>query len=475
MQILTLSLTLALAGAASALPTNPAALARGLEAVRADAIRSDLTFLASDELQGRDTPSLGLRVAARYLVARVSRLGFTPAGENGTFYDPYELVQVGLDLDATRARLVDGAELTFGEDYFFGSDGFRDLELEGELVFVGRATAQELRAAELEGRIALAWDDPEASETERLQLLTRAGALGAVYLQLPEVGYKRVDRIARYSKRRAEKGALRVRVQDELPEVFLTEHGAGLLGADMEKLVLGTVLPQRFAERRARSADSAQHVVENVAALWPGSDPELRDEVIVLSAHYDHVGVENEEVYNGADDNGSGTSGLLAIADALKEYGPMRRSVLLLWVSGEEKGLKGSYAWTVAPTLPEGYRAVCDLNIDMIGRNAPDMLLITPTKERPEYNALVQLAEQHAPSEGFPKLGGCDDYWERSDHMNFAENLGIPVAFLFSDVHPDYHQPTDDVEKIDFDKIRRVTRLMLRVLDGLQEDSLLAR
>jgi Zn-dependent M28 family amino/carboxypeptidase len=150
----------------------------------------------------------------------------------------------------------------------------------------------------------------------------------------------------------------------------------------------------------------------------------------------------------------------------------MRRSVLLTWVSGEEKGLWGSEAWTKKPSLPAGHRAVCNINIDMIGRNAPGKLLITPTKALKEYNGLTRLAESLAPSEGFPSLGSCDDYWARSDHMNFARNLGIPVAFLFSDVHADYHQPSDTPDKIDYDKIGRVTRLVLRMLDGLQDDQL---
>ena len=108
----------------------------------------------------------------------------------------------------------------------------------------------------------------------------------------------------------------------------------------------------------------------------------------------------------------------------------------------------------------------------MIGRNEPAKLLITPTKELKEYNGLTRLAETLAPLEGFPKLGSCDEYWQRSDHMNFADNLHIPVAFLFSDVHEDYHEPTDDADKIDCDKIRRVVRLVVRMLDGLQENAL---
>jgi Zn-dependent M28 family amino/carboxypeptidase len=164
--------------------------------------------------------------------------------------------------------------------------------------------------------------------------------------------------------------------------------------------------------------------------------------------------------------------GLLALAEALSEYGPMRRSVLLLWVSGEEKGLWGSAAWSKAPTLAAGQRAVCDINIDMIGRNAPGKLLITPTREHDEYNGLTRLAESLAPLEGFPELGGCDDYWHRSDHISFAQHLRVPVTFLFADVHADYHKPTDTPDKIDYDKIRRVTRLVLRMLDGLQSDQL---
>jgi Zn-dependent M28 family amino/carboxypeptidase len=198
----------------------------------------------------------------------------------------------------------------------------------------------------------------------------------------------------------------------------------------------------------------------------------LSKEVILVSAHYDHVGVTNGVVYPGADDNGSGSMGLLALAEALAEYGPMRRSVMLLWVSGEEKGLWGSAAWTRSPTLPAGHRAVCDLNIDMIGRNAPDYLLITPTSRMREYNGLTRLAEGFAPQEGFAPLGSADEYWRRSDHMNFADNLRIPVAFLFSDVHEDYHKPGDTPDKIDHDKIRRVVRLVLRMIDALQSDKL---
>jgi hypothetical protein len=108
----------------------------------------------------------------------------------------------------------------------------------------------------------------------------------------------------------------------------------------------------------------------------------------------------------------------------------------------------------------------------MIGRNAPGTLLITPTRSHKAYNGLSRLAERLAPLEGFPQLGDADDYWARSDHMNFAVDLEVPVAFLFSGEHEDYHRPTDTPDKLDCDKIRRVVRLVVRMLEGLQGDVL---
>ena len=143
-----------------------------------------------------------------------------------------------------------------------------------------------------------------------------------------------------------------------------------------------------------------------------------------------------------------------------------------MWVSAEEKGLLGSKAWTLRPWLPEGCYPVAAINVDMIGRNDPRELLLTPTRRLgKQYNGLARLAEELAPSEGFTRLRSADEYWRRSDHINFADELGLPVTFLFADVHPDYHRPTDTIEKIDHDKIRRVTRLVLRMLDGLQGTS----
>ncbi len=144
---------------------------------------------------------------------------------------------------------------------------------------------------------------------------------------------------------------------------------------------------------------------------------------------------------------------------------------MILWVSGEEKGLYGSRAWSDRPYFPNGGRAVADINIDMIGRNAKHQILITPTAQHPAYNGLTKLAESFFAEEGFTEVKSADEYYQRSDHAMFAR-LGIPITLLFNGEHADYHKPSDKPEKIDCDKIRRVVRVIVRMLDALQTDAL---
>jgi len=453
------------------------ALERALTSVQPAAIRADLFFIASDELEGRDTPSAGQRLAARFIRARLERLGWQPMGEpsaDGThgWFDEYKLTSQGLDAEKSGLELVRGGKthrLVPGQDYYFFGD-VKALELTGAVVHVGAGAKADYEGKDLSGKWAFAVASEKVSWRDRSQALASSGALGLLVAPDPTseqpADWWKGNAIERSTVEGNEGGG--GRRGSGAPQHFLsTAAAAELVGSASA----GQTLDVTVTDRRVVGAERVD-VLENVCGFWPGSDPVLAKEVIVLSAHYDHVGKQGGEIHNGADDNGSGTCGLLAVAEALKHYGPMRRSVLLMWVSGEEKGLWGSAAWTKKPTLAEGYRAVCNLNIDMIGRNAPDYLLITPTKAMEQYNGLTKLAEGFGPLEGFPKLGSADEYWGRSDHANFSQNLKIPVAFLFSDVHDDYHQPGDDPEKIDYDKVARVVRLVVRMLDGLQGDTL---
>ncbi|RDK87124.1 M28 family metallopeptidase [Marinirhabdus gelatinilytica] len=210
---------------------------------------------------------------------------------------------------------------------------------------------------------------------------------------------------------------------------------------------------------------------ENVVAFIKGS--EKPDEIIVLSAHYDHVGMENGEIYNGADDDGSGTVSMLEIAQAFQTavkngQGP-KRSILFLHVTGEEIGLYGSRYYTENPIFPLE-NTVANLNTDMIGRIAPEK------KENPNYIYLIgsdklsqglhdlseRVAEQYSDLEldyTFNDENDPNRFYYRSDHYNFAKN-NIPIIFYFNGVHEDYHKPTDTPDKIEYELMEKRAKLI---------------
>ncbi len=210
------------------------------------------------------------------------------------------------------------------------------------------------------------------------------------------------------------------------------------------------------------------NLAPNVVAIFPGSDPTLRNEYVVLSAHMDHVGVgrpvRGDSIYNGADDDASGTSALLEVAEAfasLAEGVRPARSILFLAVSGEEKGLLGSEYYSDHPTVPLE-SIVANVNMDMIGRNETDGVVVIG-KNYSSLGAVVeQVAAEHRQLIG---LTAGDDRWPnerfffRSDHFNFARKE-IPAIFFFAGTHEDYHEPSDEVERLDVDKAARVARMI---------------
>ncbi len=466
---------------------DPERLAAALQAIQETSLRSDLYFLADDEMGGRDTPSPQLMITAKFLATRLQRLGFASATGKAPaipedWYLTYPLHHRALDADHCKLELHSKdtqAELKLGEDYFlYRSTHAFNSSTEAPVVSAGNGTSEELEAAEIAGKWALVFD--QGKSVRRIQ--RTAQKLGAAGLLLAQTSQSKHDYKTKYKKiiERATKGVTSLQAIErgmkssgEIPLLLLSEVGLRRLiendglGANNLRVDVGVSLGLVLKETRINLQEEIP--VPNVGGFWPGRDAELSKEVIIVSAHFDHVGMRDGEIYNGADDNASGTTGLLGIAEALKAYGPMRRSVLLLWVSGEEKGLWGSAAWTENPVLPEGYRPVADLNIDMIGRNAPDELYVTPTEDHPSYNAVSAAAYAMARLEGFPELKSQDDYWQRSDHYNFDQNLGIPVAFLSCGEHPDYHKPTDTADKIDFEKLARVSRTIVRLLDHIED------
>jgi len=209
----------------------------------------------------------------------------------------------------------------------------------------------------------------------------------------------------------------------------------------------------------------------NVLGYIRGRDAELADELIVVSAHYDHLGQRGERVFNGADDNASGTSTVLEIAEAFAAaqragMGP-RRSVLALLVSGEEKGLLGSEFYAAHPVFPLE-QTIADINIDMIGRydeahadSSAYIYVIGAGRISPDLDSVTRaMNAAYSKYELDYTFDAEDDpnrFYYRSDHYNFAKN-GVPSVFFFSGVHEDYHRPTDTPDKLDYEKMSIVGR-----------------
>lgn len=283
------------------------------------------------------------------------------------------------------------------------------------------------------------------------------------------------------NKRRLEKPAVKLEINDEeMVMIYISKQMAdGILKVkNIEKIkqeIVNTGKPLNIDVKTdffIRIKNKAQRVSsENVLGYVEGGD--LKEELIVVSAHYDHLGMDGDIVFNGADDDGSGTVAVIELAKTFEKakkegHGP-RRSILFLAVAGEEKGLLGSTYYVKNPVYPLK-NTVCDLNIDMIGR------IDVKHENNPDYIYLIgsdKLSSTlHNTSENVNKIytnleldytyndeKDRNRFYYRSDHYNFAKN-GIPVIFYFNGVHADYHKETDEIEKINFDKIEKISRLV---------------
>jgi Zn-dependent M28 family amino/carboxypeptidase len=213
---------------------------------------------------------------------------------------------------------------------------------------------------------------------------------------------------------------------------------------------------------------------ENIWAFIEGT--EKPEEIVVVSAHYDHIGIEDGKIFNGADDDGSGTVALMEIAQAFQQaknegHGP-KRSILILHVTGEEHGLHGSRYYSENPLFPLA-NTVADVNIDMVGRRDefhPDnndyvYLIGSNYLSTDLYNVCEEVNAKYIHTNLDYKFNDKKDknrYYYRSDHYNFAKN-GVPAVFLFNGVHDDYHKETDEVEKIEFDALTKRTQLAFAI------------
>lgn len=484
-----LALPAALALAACAAPaSSPApapaaaspALATAAAGITPERMRARIAHLASDEMRGRDTPSPELNRAAEWVAAEYRRMGLEPAGENGTFFQwwPFPLRRAGAEASFAVRGSAGSTSFVAGRD-FFGAGGTAAPVSAAGLVWAGAGTERTLAEGTLRGRIAVValpggnTRDWRLERNRQLNAARRAGAAAVVHVLDPAWSADSVARHAAVSRNP-------VRTQGSevaFPQVFLSHDAALRLFASA-----GLALDDLWRDAAAAGAQVAlpgvtaslglpvetldEGLAPNVLAMIPGSDPALRDEYVILSAHLDHVGVGRavggDSIYNGADDNASGTAGLMEVAEALVRSGIRpRRTVVFLHVSGEEKGLLGSRWYSEHPTLPLE-RTIANVNVDMIGSNSPDSVVVIGKT----YSTLGPLADRLQQRHPELRLTLSDDPWPeerfffRSDHFNFARKE-VPAIFFFTGVHACYHRPCDQVERIDAEKAARITRMIL--------------
>lgn len=442
--------------------------------ITADDARKHLTIIASDAFEGRETGKHGADLAANYLAAQFKSFGLK-APVNGSYFLDIPLTSTASKINSF---VVNGQTLIYGKD-FSGSVSADGSINTGEILFIGYGTEADLAKVDLKGKTVLLINEdktPVAGEGARQMMGRRRQFIKTVQAKAPAL----ILAFSTNTRTRGVNGQESLAIKKDkpaaapLPAVF----NINTLAVDALLKNSGKTLAQlkddpQVETFKATVSASFQYLVKDVKAVdvvgyLPGSDPKLKNEVLVFSAHYDHIGIDPDvtlpdRINNGADDDGSGTTGIIEIARAFTEakkqgHGP-RRSVLFLGNVGEEKGLLGSEYYSDHPVFPLA-NTIADLNIDMIGRRDPahettpdycyligsDKLSTTLHKISENANATyTQLAVDYKYND--PK--DPEQIYYRSDHYNFAR-YGVPIVFYFDGVHADYHKVSDEVSKIDF-------------------------
>lgn len=450
------------------------------QSITPEDIRRRVGIIADDSMRGRDTPSPELDKVAAYIGGEYRRFGLKPAGDSGRFEQRYSLdrVQIVADSSAVMVHGAADATLAYGKDFVFGDNQFENGDYAGALVLVSGPVAGVLPAdtAALAGKmIILATSPRNRGERQRVQAWKPAGIVLASLVP-DSLWTQLVGRTTRPGLRdpsRPANSPLLIAVRLGTLEPLLTRLGVDFAAA--QSVSAFAVQPlggaQLHVHARIRPVERAS--APNVVAILEGSDPTLKKEYVVFSAHMDHVGVAGphgsggcradgaDSICNGADDDGSGTVAVVELAEAFARLNPRpKRSLIFLNVSGEEKGLWGSAYFAEHSPVPV-QNIVADLNIDMVGRNWKDTIVAIGKEHSNLGTTLNRIAAAH------PELNmrAIDDIWPdekfyfRSDHYNFARK-GVPILFFFNGTHVDYHRPGDSPDKIDAEKESRIARLV---------------
>ena len=506
-----------------------AAARSAAERITAEGMKEILYTIASDEFAGRDTPSPELDKTAQFITERLKKLKVKPAGDKGSYFQRIALTKTEVDRERSAAQL---GERSFRIGVDFLPYGRVSGEAEAPVVYVGYGwvikskNINPYEGIDVRDRIVVVSGDGVAPPPGVTLPSLRAGDWESPVSYAQKNGARALVLVPRNLDRRWRYAAFRiaqatyavprlegVTSEDEEGEepqpaapatglvsiipsrVMLDALFAGepLDGAAVLKFAQATTAgeqPRAFAlkaDKRLRLSvklSVTDSSTQNVVGVLEGKDSKLKKEYVALGAHYDHVGasgasgcrpVGTDTICNGADDDGSGTTSLLAMAEAFSKGPRPKRSILFVWHTGEEKGLWGSEYFTRYPTVPLR-QVVAQLNIDMIGRSkkagdtnpanrmlsGPDEIYVIGSRmmstQLGELNETVNREYLNLKyNYHYDEPNDPERLFYRSDHFNYAKQ-GVPIIFYFDGVHEDYHRPTDSADKIDYQKMQSITR-----------------
>jgi len=497
----------------------------GMESISISDLQSHMNFLASDELEGRGNGDPGLTIAAQYLASQANHIGLKAIDENSDYLQYYPLYKNSYNEDKSNLTVQSGDKVeTFGSKDFYLILPQRpvNIQLKGKVVFAGYGinseenTYNDFENIDVKDKILLIMNRaPMNKEGDKCQFtdtdwtsiqniiykyynLMMQGPK-AVFLVLdPKSGYSSLEDIDpsysdlfRTSFSNKESTGSGAEPSDNNLNIFLIHRqiadkileGTGNNLQELQKKIDKKLKPRSFIipDKEISLILDLVHEelsIPNVAGMVEGSDPVLKHEAIIYVAHYDHIGTDGTgTVFNGADDNASGSVALLEMAEAfMKEEHRPSRSILFLWVSGEEIGLYGSSHYAGNPLIPLE-NTIATINLDMVGRiRTPsdtgkimddnvnvlggDSISLIGGHQSEE---LLRMAEDVAKETGmicdysYNDINHPQRLYYRSDHISFAVH-DIPVLFYSTGIHRDYHQATDIAEKINYEKLLKVSR-----------------
>lgn len=439
--------------------------------ITASDLKENLSILASDAMEGRETGKRGQKMAAAFISAYFEDIGLTPP-VNGSYYQPVELFTMAQPSVMLKSQ---AGELKEFEDFTYYGSGQTEGTKEYVLIFAGKGSDEEIATLDVKDKAVAIFLDANAS-LRRNPAVTKLREKGAaVILAITDAQVEFSDltsmirsftggQISLTNKPSATLGSLLA--GPAVCEKLFKTSADKLKKAITDKKV-AKVKPATLSLSVAQNYKPLKST--NVLGYLEGSDK--KDEILVISSHYDHIGMlpagEGDRINNGADDDGSGTVGVLQLAKAFTQAkkdgkGP-RRSILFLAVTGEEKGLLGSDYYTQHPVFPLD-KTVVDLNIDMIGRRDPQhkegayVYVIGSDRLSAELHTLSESINNTYTKLAFDYTYNAESHpdriYYRSDHWNFAKN-NIPIIFYFDGIHEDYHKPSDEVDKIEFDLLKQ--------------------